>query len=512
MQSAVSTYLASWPNSTIRMQQTLRKPKQVCVVGSGIGGLSTAIILAGLGYGVTVLEKNRLPGGLMRGYRRGGVECSVGIHYLGSLDKGQILRRFFDFLGVSATVPVERMGEGGIIDRYLFRGPLHHPKSFDLPSGLDAFEGRLEQTFPDERGCIGEILAPIRRAARQLHGLDFLYGENDFSLLDQSEPLGKILDGHKCSPGLRSILSIPSCWIGVPLEQCPAYYHNMALASYASSSYRLGCSGSEMADALATRLKELGGTIITRAEVEAIEVDSRVVKGVRLAEGRILPADTVVGAVHPKVMLTMLPDGAVKPSYRQRISGLRDTHSIFSACALLDAGRHPEIPHNIFLIDTDAKGNVLDLRYYQIRETEREGISLLSILSSGREELWAPWSQTRTGRRGSAYDQLKEKHAQGLLQEAEELLGPFHGLQLLDTYSPLSIRDWVNSPNGSAYGVLRSNDQTLATALLNRTGVQGLYLAGQSVMAPGIIGTIMGSFATVKLIVGVEMFRRQIQL
>ena len=66
----------------------------VLVIGSGIGGLSTGLLLANSGFKVTVLEKNRLPGGMIRGFIRQGLECPVGVHYLGALGSGQILRRF----------------------------------------------------------------------------------------------------------------------------------------------------------------------------------------------------------------------------------------------------------------------------------------------------------------------------------------------------------------------------------------------------------------------------------
>ena len=84
--------------------------QKALVIGSGVGGLSTAIILARLGFKTTVIEKNPLPGGLMRGYTRQGLDCAVGVHYLGALDDGQVLRRLFDLLGVSEGIPVERMG------------------------------------------------------------------------------------------------------------------------------------------------------------------------------------------------------------------------------------------------------------------------------------------------------------------------------------------------------------------------------------------------------------------
>lgn len=495
------------------MESNLLSAKKVIVIGSGVGGLSTAIILAKIGFDVTVLEKNFLPGGLMRSYRREGIECSVGVHYLGSLDRGQILRTFFDYLGVSEMIPVKRMGQAGVIDRYLFDSPKTHPDHFDLPEGMDAYENNLKEAFPDESEKISVVMGPIRHSAEQLHRLDFLNTDtNDFSLLDQTLSLGNILDELGCSPGLRSVLAIPSSWIGVPLNDCPAYYHNMALASYVSSSWRLDCSGSEMADAFARRLQDLGGKIITGEKVSRIRAESRVVKGVQLESGESFAADIVIGALHPKIVLQMLSQGDVKPSYRQRISGLLDTHGIFSAHILVDADQHPEIQHNIFKIDTDEQGNVPDLRYYQIRKSEREGSNLLSILTSGKDELWAPWSNTVSGRRGIEYLETKENHTKKLIAEAEGLFGSFKNAKIVDSYTPLSMRDWMGSPGGSAYGVLRSSSQMLATALLNRTAVKGLYLAGQSVLAPGIIGTIMGSFSTIKLILGPKEFNAHIDL
>jgi all-trans-retinol 13,14-reductase len=488
-------------------------PEKVIIVGAGVGGLSTAIILAGLGYDVTVLEKNREPGGLLRSYRRDGIECETGVHYLGSLDKGQVLRKFFDYLGVSEAIPVSRMGQDGVIDRYLFDSPKTHPAQFDLPATIDAYEESLKKAFPEEHAIIEQVIASIHKTSEQLHALDHLYAsDNDFSLLDQADSYGDILDELGCSPGLRSVLAIPSSWIGVPISDCPAYYHHMALASYLSSSWRLEQSGTDMAIVLVDRLKELGGKVITAAEVDKITVSSRVVTGVQLKTGECLTSSIVIAAIHPQVVLKMLPDGAVKPSYRNRIKRLINTHSIFTVHARVDADSHPELPYNIFQVDTDKEGNITDLRYYQFRKSEKENCTLFSILTSGNDELWAPWKDTQTGRRGSEYREEKNKLAESLLNGAQELFGSFKELKILDAYTPLTIRDWVHSPDGCAYGVQRSSSQSLSTALLNRTAVKGLCLAGQNVLAPGVIGTIMGSFSTVKLILGTDEFRKKIKL
>jgi phytoene dehydrogenase-like protein len=102
--------------------------------------------------------------------------------------------------------------------------------------------------------------------------------------------------------------------------------------------------------------------------------------------------------------------------------------------------------------------------------------------------------------------------ARKLIQQVEPITGILHGLELLDVYTPLSIRDWVNSPNGSAYGVMRSSNQLLSAAILNRTAVKGLYLAGQSIIAPGVLGTILGSLTTIKFIIGPDRFNQEIRL
>ncbi|MEE4355638.1 MAG: NAD(P)/FAD-dependent oxidoreductase [Desulfococcaceae bacterium] len=478
---------------------------RVIIIGAGAGGLSMAIILAKCGFSVTVIEKNRFPGGMMRSYIRKGIACHTGIHYLGALAKGQILRRFFDWLGITADISLERMGKKGIIDRYIFNDFL-----FDLPEGADAYENNLRSAFPHEQKQIDGIMAMLRPAVEKISSPDFLFAEHrDAASPGDFLPVGKILDDLGCSPGLKAVLSVPSCWIGVPPDQCPAFYHNTALASYLLSSWRVK-ENVQMADVFANRLLSLGGKLICGDGAAAILAENREVKGLRLLSGRELTAPLLIGAVHPKVILSMLPAKEVRPLYRKRISQLKDTHSIFALHATVDASRHDEIPYNIFKMDSCEKGEISDLKYYQLRKSSVPDKLLFSILTSGRPEHWQKWEKTQSGRRGKDYTEAKEKMAKQLIAESESILGPLYDCRLLDTYTPLSIRDRVGSPGGSAYGIMRSCDQLLAASMLNRTAVKGLFLAGQNVTAPGILGTVMGSFHTAGHIVGAEKFRKEI--
>ena len=62
------------------------KKYDVVIVGSGIGGLSTALILAKNGKKVCVLEKNQQLGGNLQVFSRDKKIFDTGVHYLGGLD------------------------------------------------------------------------------------------------------------------------------------------------------------------------------------------------------------------------------------------------------------------------------------------------------------------------------------------------------------------------------------------------------------------------------------------
>jgi all-trans-retinol 13,14-reductase len=233
---------------------------------------------------------------------------------------------------------------------------------------------------------------------------------------------------------------------------------------------------------------------------------------VALASGEELSADLVISTIHPQAMVQLLDPDQLKASFRRRITSLANTGGMAAVHALVPAGSHATIDHNLFVVGTEPFGDARDLLYLQLRESEKSGYNLLSLLTSGHDRIWSSWSNTLTGRRGEQYQQAKAVFANRLVAEAEQTLGKLPGLEVLDVWTPLTVRDWNNSPDGSAYGVLRSSEQMLSAALLNRTSCEGLFQAGQSVLAPGILGTILGSLATVQFIVGPQRFRREVRI
>ena len=488
------------------MMQGSQIQGDVLIIGSGVGGLTAGIILSKLNQRVTVVEKNPLPGGLMRSYIRSGIECPVGVHYMGSLDEGQPLRRLWDYLGVTPLIPIERMGADGVIDRYIF-----DDFAFDLPEGIDVYEDNLRRSFPLEHNQITTIMNDLRQTARFLSSLDMLINpEATFLSPTSFESMGEYLLRMGCSARLLAVLGVPSTLIGVPVQICPLFYYHMALVSYLLSSWRLACSGSEMAEAFVSRLKSLGGDIVTGDGVERILVESKRVKGVVLHSGRVLEAATVIAAIHPRILLAMLPDDTLRPSYAERITQLENTKGLFAVNLALDADAHEALPYNIYRIYAAEDGTLSHGTFHQLRKSGQPGTNLLSMITTSDMEEWRTWEKTTSGRRGREYEEAKEEKVLRFIDEASKIFGHLRGMKILDSYTPLTIRDRVNSPDGSAYGILRSAGQLMKTASLKRTSVGGLFLAGQSSLAPGIMGTMLGSFQTVRQVIDHESFSRNV--
>ena len=68
------------------------------IIGSGMGSLTSAAILAKEGKKVLVLERHYTAGGFTHIFKRKGFEWDVGIHYIGEVQKNTSLKRCFYFM------------------------------------------------------------------------------------------------------------------------------------------------------------------------------------------------------------------------------------------------------------------------------------------------------------------------------------------------------------------------------------------------------------------------------
>lgn len=201
----------------------------VIVIGSGIGGLTTAGLLArAAGKRVLVLERHTEPGGLTHTFRRDGASWDVGVHYIGQLGPGSQGRAYFDYLS-GGELEWNRMPDS--YDRFVYPG-------VDLRVSSDPlqYERDLVAAFPQEARAIHRYFQDVRRVTRWV-ALGFVQGmipRPAASLLRAAQRLGgrkatqttkAYLDTHFRSPRLKAVLA--SQWGGlrpaaVPIGLCRA--------------------------------------------------------------------------------------------------------------------------------------------------------------------------------------------------------------------------------------------------------------------------------------------------
>jgi all-trans-retinol 13,14-reductase len=470
----------------------------VAVIGAGFGGLSTAILLARLGRSVTLIEGAAQPGGCLRSYSREGVDCPVGVHYFGSAAPGEYFGDFIDMLGIRQALKLRRLGQHGVIDRFVFDDEI-----FDIPDTVEKFEAALGKRFPAAPDAVAFVIQICRAAMATLRT------DTGFAAppaLPITRNALDVLADKGLPERLMDILALHGFLLGLSLSACPAAFLMFSTASLLLSAWELGCSGSDMADALADAAHAAGVHLVAGDGVSAIEVASERATGVRLRSGSRIAADVVIAAIHPKVMLDLIPEPGLPEGYRRGIGGLQETAGMLSVVALLDEKVHPPQDFNYYRVHGSPSRN-LDGVYGQIRPSTKPGKTRLLALTESPYQDWAQWHDTRTGRRGLDYHREKTKRAQGLLADLATGTGSLHAPQIVDIWTPLTFRDWASAPEGSTYGVKHSINDGLDYLVLSRSPLDGLFLVGQNAMAPGLLGVGMGVLRVVSVVAGRQAVR-----
>src|SRR5574344_1571561 len=177
--------------------------KQRCVIiGSGLGGLSCAYILAKQGYQVTVLEKNAQPGGCLQCFKRGGAKFEAGMHFIGSADENQTLGYLMKYLSLDKDIELQRLNTQGY-DVIGLAG-----SRFKFANGREPFIETMASYFPKQKDNLVRYFDLIEAISQSssLHSLD--YTKKDMALVTQyhTKTVGEVIDSIITDKLLRNVL------------------------------------------------------------------------------------------------------------------------------------------------------------------------------------------------------------------------------------------------------------------------------------------------------------------
>ena len=144
-----------------------------------------------------------------------------------------------------------------------------------------------------------------------------------------------------------------------------------------------------------------------------------------------------------------------------------------------------------------------------IKSIERAGDKTYKIINTFEPSCFMDieaWKDSGTGMRPQAYYDYKKKKVEKTVERILKVFPQYKGrLKVIDSASILTFRDYLNSPDGSAYGIKQKVGQY---NLVGKLPLRNLYAAGQSALLPGIVGAMMSSFIVARSILKEDQYNR----
>ncbi len=499
----------------------MKKAYDVVIIGSGLGGLVSSIILAKEGFSVCVLEKNNQFGGNLQTFVRDKTIFDTGIHYIGGLSEGQNLYKYFKYLGIMDELNLKKMDEDGF-DIISFEDD---QTEFPHAQGYDNFINHLATFFPDEKANIQKYCDKIVETCDSfpLYNLQ-AEGKYDSEILsiNAKEYIDQITENKK----LRAVLAGSNFLYAGIEDKSPFYVHALSVNSYIQSSWRCINGGSQITKQLIKQLKANGGEVFKYKEVVRFTTEGNDVNSAIMKDGSEVFGKMFISNIEPKKTLEMVGEAKFRKSFYSRIQSLEGVISAFSLYIVFKPESFPYINHNYYHFK-DSNGvwtaheydeNSWPKAYMASMNASKEntwadGMTFITYMKYDEMKAWENTFNTTAEKndRGESYEQFKTRKAERFLQEIEiKFPGIRDKIQSVHTSTPLSYRDYIGGHNGNMYGYVKDSNNPMKTFISPKTKLNNLYLTGQSINMHGVLGVTIGAVVTCSEIVGKDYLVKKI--
>jgi phytoene dehydrogenase-like protein len=477
------------------------------VVGSGIAGMTMALLLGRAGRKVLLLEIQSTIGGCMRRFTRGGIPFDTGFHFTGGFD--DLLSDMLDKLGIAQDIEPVSLESCESNHIYFDRSR----DMYDLPSGLDHMVQALCEYFPGEHAAINKYFQTEADVKSKTPFMD-LYKLNNSDLeellRDIEEDyisLKKFLDSISDNEKLKAILAGFSLCYGSPPSQTPLASHCRASYNLHQKLSRVKNGGQAFIDAFKKEFKNYDIEIKTNCTIKSVEnISRRKAASVILSDGTECAMQNCIMTIHPRAILDILPAKHVPDTVRATVDKYEESIAFFSIFAEIDCNdalktsltsvlSSPDLDRIISQDDTESAMAIL-ISPETVNGKTRNTLCAFKTDSYSSVDAWR---SIKNRRKDPSYQQFKAQRAATMIAQIEEIFPEYKNkIKLLDSSSVLTFADYI-PPYGSAYGVMHKLGES---SLWGRLPIRNFYMAGQSAILPGLVGAMLSSFISARFILG----------
>ena len=478
----------------------------VAIIGSGLGGLFSALILAKEGKKVAVIEKNSQFGGNLQTFSRNSILFDTGVHYLGGLAKGQALYEYFSYAGIASRLDLERMPINGYDYVTFGKEPIYYPHA----QGGENFIRQLLPFFPREEVALSRYIIRLQELCDSFPLYRFRNGIG-YDMHTLSLNLKEYLNEITSDTLLQSVLVGNNFLYGGATSHTPLYLHALSVSSYMESAWRLKKGGSQITHLLLEQLQALGVTLFREHQALAFEIREEHIYSVITSQYKKIVATDFISDIDIKQLLQIVGKEHFKPSYYKRIEALTPTRGVFSLHLVLKPESIPYQPYNLYWFKSseqvwrDAEISEENFTSYMLSmNPPKKGIytdnmTIMAYMDYNQVREWENTFNTvgEPEERSQDYTHFKNKKAQELISLLYQRYPQLKGnILAMYTATPLTYRDYIGNPTGAVYGYQKSSDKVAHTRIMPQTHIPNLYLTGQSVNMHGLLGVVIGAVVT----------------
>jgi phytoene dehydrogenase-like protein len=473
------------------------------VAGSGISGMTMALLLAKAGKKVILLEKAKRIGGLMQRFKRRGLPFDTGFHFTSGFDG--IMDNLLRMLGIDDMVKAERFSPPG--------GARLYVKASDrlvcYPEKSSEVCRVLCEQFPAEKAAIKQYFAD---EARVFHNTPAMHFENmedffDFNdtpgsgILDEDFiTLDEYLDKLSVSPELRAVLAMFAMCHGSPPAQISFANHCRVSFGLHDNIVKVRNGGDAFIKAFLREAEKLGIEIRCETFIsECLNIEDKMSKSVRLNTGEIISFEQAVLAIHPRSILEILPEEVVSKTFRERVDKTEDTLGFFSLHARLSPNVE-DFPVTLTscllsidlnrVMSNEAPDTAMAIMT-TVENIKGEEVQMVNAFKAMTFEACRQWRDCPDRNADPSYQAYKKEQCELMIADIEHIYPQFKGrLEILETATQLTFADYLFS-SGTAYGIKQKSGEF---NIIGKLPLRNFFAIGQSALLPGMLGAMISAF------------------
>jgi len=485
----------------------IRERYDVVVVGSGVGGLTAAALLAKRGLKVLVIEQHYLPGGACSIMRRQGITFDVGVAMMfGFGEKGFNPHRF---VMNELEEEIDMIPHDSLYRMHIYGRQITFWRNFDR------FFGELAAVFPGQKRELRDFYNYLYKLYRKVVSENEMIQspaempKTDHLKMFLKNPLGVMQLGLMMLKNSEDILSkfitdpklleyfdmLSETYCYCNSSETPAVLTaTMFVDNHEGGAFYPSGSPQMLPNKLEKVIERFGGQVIVRHLVHEILIHRGQAYGVRLVDGTEIMANRVIAnATVWNLYGRLIRPRHIKPQRMKWAQSFVPTPSSFVLYLGVEAEGIPQDTRPIEMFvenryDLAAHDITVYVSTIDDPTLAPPGMHSVTVIRPSRDQ-WPRASDPEY--QSEEYQRRKEREANRLLNQVERYFPNIRKhIKVMEVATPSTIERFTLKNWGAVGGPKQMIGQEMMKRLHARSEWKNLYFCGDStVMGIGIVAT-----------------------